>query len=102
MQGRTQGIERIYGTLVSFNQYGTIVLANAVERVIVDNKYAEAKRGVCMLRGESVITIGEIDPEKEKRQLAGLELGDFKELSSIDKEKQSREKRDLLFLGIDD
>lgn len=55
-----------------------------------------------MLRGESIITIGEIDPEKEKQQLEGLELGDFKELSSIDKERQGKDKRDLLFLGIDE
>lgn len=55
-----------------------------------------------MLRGESIITIGEVDPEKEKKQLESLELGDFKELSAIDKERQGMDKRDLLFLGIDD
>ena len=55
----------LIGELQSFDQFGNLVLSRTVERIIVDKVYADKSVGTYILRGENVVLLGEIDPDKE-------------------------------------
>ncbi|KAK9465589.1 hypothetical protein V1512DRAFT_42882 [Lipomyces arxii] len=57
---------KLFGILRSFDQYANLVLQETTERIIVDDKYCDMARGVYIIRGENVVLVGEVDPEKEK------------------------------------
>ncbi|XP_038894529.1 sm-like protein LSM1B [Benincasa hispida] len=46
----------------SFDQFGTIVLESAFERIIVENEYCDNPIGLLVVRAENIILIGEPDP----------------------------------------
>lgn len=48
----------IYGTLKSYDQYHSIALNYAVERIFHENRYSEKKHGLIVLRGENISLIG--------------------------------------------
>lgn len=54
-----------FGWLRSFDQYANLVLDNTVERLTVDNIYADVPIGIFVIRGENVMLLGEVDEEKE-------------------------------------
>ena len=56
---------KILGTLRSFDQFANIVLENAVERVIVGQSYSDIPLGLCIVRGENVVLMGEVDEVRE-------------------------------------
>lgn len=56
---------KIIGILRSFDQFANIVLDNAVERMFVGDMYADVPLGLQLVRGENVVLLGQIDPEKE-------------------------------------
>ncbi|KAK9368362.1 hypothetical protein V1509DRAFT_623850 [Lipomyces kononenkoae] len=58
---------KLIGILRSFDQYANLVLQDTIERIIVDAMYSDIERGVYIVRGENVVLVGEIDPEKEDR-----------------------------------
>ncbi len=41
------------------------VVENAVERIIVGDQFGDIPLGLQLIRGENVVLLGEIDPEKE-------------------------------------
>lgn len=53
------------GWLRSFDQYANLVLDNTVERLMVEDSYADVAIGIFVIRGENVMLLGEVDPEKE-------------------------------------
>lgn len=54
-----------FGWLRSFDQYANLILDNTVERLTVDNSYADIPIGIFVIRGENVMLLGEVDEEKE-------------------------------------
>ncbi|KAK7206177.1 hypothetical protein BZA70DRAFT_236631 [Myxozyma melibiosi] len=56
---------KLIGILRSFDQYANLVLQDTVERIVVDSLYNDQPRGVYIIRGENVVLVGQIDPEKE-------------------------------------
>ncbi len=53
------------GFLRSFDQYANLVLDNTVERLMVEDSYADVPMGIFVIRGENVMLLGEIDAGKE-------------------------------------
>jgi len=51
-----------YGIMNSFDQYNSIALNFATERLFYENLFAEKRLGLISLRGESVIFIGICNP----------------------------------------
>lgn len=49
----------------SYDQFANFVLDGAVERIVVDNCYADVPFGIFVVRGENVMLLGEVDAEKE-------------------------------------
>ena len=50
----------LFGTLSSYDQYGSIVLENARERLTAQGKYADIDMGMYMIRGENIMLMGEL------------------------------------------
>ena len=48
------------GILRSFDQFSNIVLEECVERVVVDNCYADVPLGTYVVRGENVVLLGNL------------------------------------------
>mmetsp|Transcript_33861 Transcript_33861/g.40950 ORF Transcript_33861/g.40950 Transcript_33861/m.40950 type:complete len:126 (+) Transcript_33861:272-649(+) len=56
---------KLIGILRSFDQFANLVLEEAVERIIVGEQYADLPLGLYVIRGENVVLLGQIDPERE-------------------------------------
>jgi len=84
-------MKHILGVLRSFDHFGTIVLEGAVERIVFGGKLAERRRGVCVVRGENVFMIGEVDERKDATMLEGLETVDFAELEKTERRQWEAE-----------
>lgn len=57
---------KLLGILRSFDQFANAVLEGACERVIVGDLYCDIPLGLYIIRGENVVLIGELDPNKEE------------------------------------
>ncbi|XP_071949032.1 U6 snRNA-associated Sm-like protein LSm1 [Antedon mediterranea] len=55
----------LIGTLRSIDQFANLVLHKTIERIHVGQEYGDIPRGVFVVRGENVVLLGEIDPEKD-------------------------------------
>ena len=56
---------KIIGIMRSFDQFANVVLEDAVERIIVDKRFADVPLGLYVIRGENVVLLGPIDDAKE-------------------------------------
>ncbi|EMC94963.1 hypothetical protein BAUCODRAFT_34961 [Baudoinia panamericana UAMH 10762] len=92
---------KLIGVLRSWDQFGNLVLQDTVERLFVQNVYADIDRGLFLVRGENVSLLGEIDLDKddyipEPYQLASVEKvfalkkAEDAERKKTDKTKQKR------------
>eukprot|EP01028_Stygiella_incarcerata_P008262 TRINITY_DN3566_c0_g1_i1.p1 TRINITY_DN3566_c0_g1~~TRINITY_DN3566_c0_g1_i1.p1 ORF type:complete len:168 (-),score=30.11 TRINITY_DN3566_c0_g1_i1:132-635(-) len=66
--------EIIHGIFRSFDHYGNIVLQKSSERILHGEEYVDVPLGFYFVRAGSVVTIGEIDEEKEENLLSSLKL----------------------------
>ena len=62
---------KIIGILRSFDQFANIVLEEAVERIIVDKRYADVPLGLYVIRGENVVLIGQIVRATARTRMGG-------------------------------
>jgi len=89
----------LIGELSSVDQFANLVLENTIERIHVGKLYGDIPRGVFVIRGENVVLLGEIDPEKEKKsKLTSVSVEtilDEQRQEMIIKEKQERDKNVL-------
>jgi U6 snRNA-associated Sm-like protein LSm1 len=53
------------GILRSFDQFSNIVLEECVERVVVDNCYADVPLGTYVVRGENVVLLGNLGDDDD-------------------------------------
>jgi len=51
---------KLIGVLRSWDQFGNLVLQDTIERLFVQNYYADIERGLFLVRGENVSLLGEI------------------------------------------
>lgn len=51
---------KLLGVLRSWDQFGNLVLSDAVERIFAGGMYADVARGVYLVRGENVMLMGEV------------------------------------------
>ncbi|KAA6415137.1 MAG: small nuclear ribonucleo (LSM1) [Lasallia pustulata] len=56
---------KLIGVLRSWDQFANLVLQDAIERIFVQDVYADVPRGVFLVRGENVLLLGEIDLDKD-------------------------------------
>lgn len=88
------------GWLRSFDQYANLVLDNTVERLMVEDSYADIPIGIFVIRGENVMLLGEIDADKDiqleatKRQVSEAEIR--RALVALKAEKQTFSRREKL------
>lgn len=79
---------KLIGILRSFDQFANAVLENAFERVIVGDLYCDLPQGLYVIRGENVVLIGEMDPDREDLPPNMIQV------SSTEIEKAQKEERD--------
>jgi U6 snRNA-associated Sm-like protein LSm1 len=58
----------------SFDHFANVVLESAVERIVVQDCYADVPFGILVVRGENVMLLGELDPAKEAQLGSTLKL----------------------------
>lgn len=56
----------LVGVMRSFDQYSNMVLEDTFERHVANGLKADISLGLFIVRGDSVVLLGEIDPEKEE------------------------------------
>lgn len=59
---------KLLGVLRSFDQFANLVVEGAVERIIVGEQYGDIPLGLQVIRGENVVLLGRVDPDKETPQ----------------------------------
>ncbi|KAL1490914.1 hypothetical protein ABEB36_011587 [Hypothenemus hampei] len=86
----------LIGYLRSVDQFANLVLHRTIERIHVGKEYGDIPRGIFIVRGENVVLLGEIDPEKEdKLPLIEVSVDDI--LDSQRKEQELKvEKQKLM------
>jgi U6 snRNA-associated Sm-like protein LSm1 len=57
--------KKIIGVLRSFDQFANLILEEAFERIIVGQYYTDVPLGMYLIRGENLVLMGQIDPDKE-------------------------------------
>ena len=57
--------KKIIGILRSFDQFANLILEEAVERIVVGQYYTDVPLGMYLVRGENLVLMGQIDPDKE-------------------------------------
>lgn len=72
-----------YGWLRSFDQYANLTLDNTVERLAVDNLYADVPIGIFVIRGENVMLLGQVDEHKEVAVSSTLQAAPESELRKL-------------------
>ena len=85
----------LIGKLRSLDQFNNLVLHDTIERIQVGRDFADIPRGILLVKGETVLLLGDYDAEKNQR--AGLretEIGELVEIRN-EIERQKRTKEDL-------
>ena len=57
---------KLIGILRSFDQFANIVLTETVERFYLGDRYGDVKLGLFLLKGETIVLLGEVDEAKDK------------------------------------
>ncbi|KAJ4458089.1 putative LSM1 protein [Paratrimastix pyriformis] len=57
--------KKLIGFLRTFDQFANIVLESCVERLYHENTYGDVPLGLQIVRGDSIVILGEIDPTLE-------------------------------------
>ncbi|KAI9836903.1 MAG: hypothetical protein M1819_001068 [Sarea resinae] len=85
-----------------------LVLQDTIERIFVQNLYADIPRGVFLVRGENVLLLGEIDLDKDDYIPAPFERAPIEQVFALRKKEQLDRKRtdkarhaELLKLGFE-
>jgi len=88
---------KLIGVLRSWDQFANIVLQDTVERVFVQDLYADISRGIYLVRGENVLLLGEIDLDKDDYIPEPYRKASAEEVHALSvKEAQDRKKSDKI------
>ncbi|VDO01785.1 unnamed protein product [Rodentolepis nana] len=61
---KLRGHKCYIGNLRSIDQFGTILLSQACERIFVGEKYSDVHHGILMIKGENIALIGEMKEDE--------------------------------------
>ncbi len=70
----------LVGVLRSFDQYSNMVLEDTYERHVVQGKYGDLPLGLYLVRGDSMVMLGEVDPKRESESLEKVTSDEIIEL----------------------
>ncbi|KAF4313760.1 hypothetical protein GTA08_BOTSDO00507 [Botryosphaeria dothidea] len=88
---------KLIGVLRSWDQFANLVLQDTIERIFVQNLYADINRGVFLVRGENVLLLGEIDLDKDDYIPEPFEQAPAEKVFALQKQEiEERKKRDKL------
>ncbi|SGZ48957.1 CIC11C00000001551 [Sungouiella intermedia] len=86
----------VFGILRTFDQFANLVLQDTVERIYLPKvdeqapeRFAEAPKGVFMVRGENVVMLGELDIDREDDHLVNMQRVGFQEAEAELKSRQA-------------
>ncbi|KAK8174116.1 putative small nuclear ribonucleoprotein [Phyllosticta citrichinensis] len=86
---------KLIGVLRSWDQFANIVLQDTIERIYVQNLYADIQRGIFLVRGENVLLLGEIDLDKDDYIPEPFEQAPIEKVFALQRQEQEeRKKRD--------
>lgn len=85
----------IVGVMRSFDQFGSFVLQDAVEKIYCDDVYAERALGVYIVRSDYVAMVGDFDLRRED-QLEKTFRSKYRQVSFDEAEALLSAKRDAL------
>eukprot|EP00123_Amoebidium_parasiticum_P022651 comp9189_c0_seq1/m.4333 comp9189_c0_seq1/g.4333 ORF comp9189_c0_seq1/g.4333 comp9189_c0_seq1/m.4333 type:complete len:138 (-) comp9189_c0_seq1:556-969(-) len=85
---------KLIGYLRSIDQFANLVLQDTIERVHVGKEYGDIHRGIFLVRGENVVLLGEIDPEKEANSpLVEVDIDDALQAQRVEQEVRDAQQR---------
>ncbi|KAG7397505.1 SM-like, degradation of cytoplasmic mRNAs and positively regulates transcription initiation [Phytophthora boehmeriae] len=58
----------LVGYLRSFDQFSNIILEDTYERHVAGGLFCDIELGLNIIRGDNIVLLGELDPEKERDQ----------------------------------
>ena len=84
----------LIGYLRSVDQFANLVLHQTIERIHVGQCYGDIPRGVFIVRGENVVLLGEVDPNKaDPESLVEVSLEEILEKQAVQQaEKEEADK----------
>jgi U6 snRNA-associated Sm-like protein LSm1 len=85
--------KKYVGVLRSYDQYGNILLHEAVERVYIGQQYGEQLCGVFLIRGENITMLCEIDEAK----YASMPLEERPMIEMLTKQREAIEESRRLY-----
>ncbi|PFH33757.1 LSM domain-containing protein [Besnoitia besnoiti] len=83
---------KLIGFFRTFDQFGNMVLEETIQRVIVDNAYADLYVGCMIIRGDNMILFGAVDDTKP----TPLEAKPLCEVLAARQEREEREREKRL------
>ncbi|KAK6395999.1 hypothetical protein LTR65_010108 [Meristemomyces frigidus] len=84
---------KLIGVLRSWDQFGNLVLQDTIERLFVQNLYADIERGLFLVRGENVSLLGEIDLDKDDYIPAPFEQAPVERVFALKKAEDAERKK---------
>ncbi|EGC30382.1 hypothetical protein DICPUDRAFT_157882 [Dictyostelium purpureum] len=87
---------KFIGMMRTFDQFANIVLQDTIERIYVGDCYSDKNLGVFFIRGDNVVILGEIDPDREvqEKKLKKVSWDEITKAAAL--EKQKKEEEELL------
>ncbi|KAI9208228.1 Sm-like ribonucleoprotein [Polychytrium aggregatum] len=84
---------KLIGYLRSYDQFANLVLQDTVERTYNGDSFGDTPHGIFVIRGENVVLLGEIDPEKEALSHSSLRQVSGPEAIYYQKQELDRKKK---------
>lgn len=70
----------LLGTLRSLDQFSNLVLEDTYERHIAGTKYADIYLGLYIVRGDSLVMLGEVADDNTNSNMTEVEMSEIQEL----------------------
>ncbi|KAN0032232.1 hypothetical protein ACTFIV_006110 [Dictyostelium citrinum] len=86
---------KFIGIMRTFDQFANIVLQDTIERIYVGDCYSDKNLGLFFIRGDNVVILGEIDPEKEvqEKKLKKVSWEEITKAAALEKIKKEEEEQ---------
>ncbi|MCJ1264192.1 SM-like, degradation of cytoplasmic mRNAs and positively regulates transcription initiation, partial [Lobaria immixta] len=84
---------KLIGVLRSWDQFANLVLQDTIERIFVQDIYADIPRGIFLVRGENVLLLGEIDLDKDDYIPEPFRKATAEEVHALSRQEAQERKR---------
>ena len=76
----------LVGKLRSFDQFMNLILEDTCERVLLPGKFCDVPLGLYIVRGDTIVLLGEVDPntEESRMQLEKLSAEQIMEMDDLE------------------